>query len=352
MMLIGLGLAGLAAASSYSLTSRLVRASGRLGTLDRPSERSLHVEPVPRTGGLAILAGATVGFAISFGLARTVGGLAPVEAAGLGSVLGGVLAVAVVSYWSDAQDMSAAIRLVAHTIVGAITVWLAGLAVDAVTLPFLGSMSLGAAALPITVLAVVWMTNLYNFMDGMDGFAGGMTVIGFGCLGWLGWTGGHQTIAWLSVVVVGATAGFLAHNFPPASIFMGDVGSVSLGFLAGALSLMGIRDRLFDVWVPVLVFSPFVVDATVTLVRRLLRGERVWRPHREHYYQRLVLTGWGHRKTVLAEYALMLGCGTTALAYVRLSAPAQLFLLTVWVTVYCVLVCGVRAVEARSAGRR
>ena len=94
---------------------------------------------------------------------------------------------------------------------------------------------------------------------------------------------------------------------------MGDVGSSTLGLLAAAFSLWGARDGVFPFWVAILVFSPFIADASVTLVRRLLRGEKIWQAHKTHYYQKLVQAGWGHRKTVLVEYAIMIGCGITAL---------------------------------------
>ncbi|MBF0440174.1 MAG: hypothetical protein HQL93_13790, partial [Magnetococcales bacterium] len=115
-----------------------------------------------------------------------------------------------------------------------------------------------------------------------------------------------------ALILAAANAGFLVNNFPPAKIFMGDVGSVPMGFMAAALSLWALRDGLFDLWVPVLIFSPFIVDATVTVIKRTLLGEKFWMPHRSHYYQRLVLSGWSHQKTVLCEYILMVSCGLTA----------------------------------------
>jgi UDP-N-acetylmuramyl pentapeptide phosphotransferase/UDP-N-acetylglucosamine-1-phosphate transferase len=173
-------------------------------------------------------------------------------------------------------------------------------------------------------------------------------VVGYGFLAYLGWRGGHQLILLLSLLVASAAAGFLWYNVPPALIFMGDVGSVPLGFLAAALAMMGVHDGLFDIWVPLLIFSPFIVDATVTLVRRLLRGEKIWRAHREHYYQRLVLAGWGHRRTVLAEYTLMLACGISAMVYVQISEPWRMTILLGWMGVYMVLAWGVRWVEGHA----
>ena len=115
---------------------------------------------------------------------------------------------------------------------------------------------------------------------------------------------------------------------------------------------MGVHQKQFDLWVPVLVFSPFIVDATVTLLRRLLRGERVWRAHREHYYQRLVLAGWSHRKTVLAEYCLMLACGASAIIYTRTTERTRLLILILWVLIYSALAFCVRLTEQRNGRNR
>ncbi|MER2531219.1 MAG: glycosyltransferase family 4 protein [Candidatus Competibacter sp.] len=200
-------------------------------------------------------------------------------------------------------------------------------------------------AIPLTLLFVIWMINLYNFMDGMDGFAGGMAVIGFSTLAWLGWA--DSGFATFCMIVAAASAGFLVHNFPPAKIFLGDTGSTALGFLAAACSLWGAKDGLFPFWVAILVFSPFIVDATVTLLRRLLRREKVWEAHRTHYYQRLVLLGWGHRGTVLLEYALMLVCAGSAVLAVHLSPVGQGALLSGWALIYSLLMLAVGRLEQR-----
>jgi UDP-N-acetylmuramyl pentapeptide phosphotransferase/UDP-N-acetylglucosamine-1-phosphate transferase len=149
------------------------------------------------------------------------------------------------------------------------------------------------------------MINLYNFMDGSDGLAGGMALIGFTGYGIGAMLASDAPLATTCFVVAGAAAGFLIHNFHPARVFLGDAGSIPLGLLAGALGLLGHTRGHWPAWFPVLVFAPFVLDATVTLLRRLLRGERIWQAHRAHYYQRLVMSGFGHRRTALAEYMVM-----------------------------------------------
>jgi len=211
-----------------------------------------------------------------------------------------VLPVATVSFLDDVKSLPALLRLAVHSMAAFVLVS-GGLALP------------GMIGAVISWFAIVWMMNLFNFMDGIDGLAGGMAVFGFGFLGLAAWLSGYIEYAQLVWVVAASALGFVVPNLPPARIFMGDTGAVTLGMLAAAFSLWGVHDHIFSIWFPVLVFSPFIVDATVTLIQRALRREKVWQAHREHYYQRLVLLGWGQRKTLIGEYALMLGCGISAL---------------------------------------
>lgn len=278
---------------SAALAALLVSRFGRL-VLDRPNERSLHERPVPRTGGLALLGGAVV--SVAFG------------AAPLWLLLAVGYALAAVSFADDLHHLHTGARLAAHLIAAALIVWYVTAPIDALLAAFL-------------VLAVAWITNLYNFMDGSDGLAGGMALIGFGAYAAAAGMAADGPLLVLSLALAGAAAGFLCFNFPPARIFLGDVGSVPLGFFAAGAGIIGWRDDVWPLWFPLLVFAPFIGDATLTLLRRLIRRERVWRAHREHYYQRLVRLGAGHRGTALAAYALMLVCAAAAL-YARDQPPA------------------------------
>jgi len=278
---------------AWGLSFWMLSGCGRLAIMDHPNERSLHAHPVPRSGGIAILLAATAGWGW---LLVTHDMPAP-----LPWIMAAVVVVAAVSLLDDLYELPARIRLPVHML-AAILILLGGMALPWDWLGWI-----------ISLLGIVWMLNLYNFMDGMDGFAGGMTVAGFGFLGLAVWLTGSETYALYCWIISASALGFLCFNFPPARIFMGDAGSATLGLLAAGFSLWGIHDGLFPLWFPLLVFSPFWLDATITLIRRGLRGEKVWRAHRSHYYQRLVRMGWGHKKTVLAEYALILGCGVSAL---------------------------------------
>ncbi len=253
--------------------------------LDHPNERSLHARPVPRVGGIGIVAGVLLAFAL-------------VRAEPL--LAGLVAALAVVSYLDDRAHLPIVLRFGAH-------------AAAAVVFVLAATPDLHPVWQAVLALATMWITNLYNFMDGSDGLAGGMALFGFGAYALAAWLAGDAVFVIVAASIAAAAAAFLAFNFPPARVFMGDAGSIPLGFLSAALGILGWRAGHWPLWFPVLVFSPFIIDASLTLARRALRGERVWRAHRSHYYQRLVQLGWGHRNTALAEYALMAACGGLAL---------------------------------------
>ena len=255
--------------------------------------------------------------------------------------------ISIVSLMDDRRGLPIAVRFGVHLLAAALLVLGSWVVLPPTAISRIGSVEMGWIAAPFTGVCLVWMANLYNFMDGMDGFAGGMTVIGCGLLGYLGWEAHHPVISVIATLQSAAAMGFLVHNFPPAKIFMGDVGSVSTGFLAATLIVLGCRDGVFDLWVPLIVFSPFILDATVTLIRRALHHEKVWEAHRDHYYQRLVLSGWGHRRTVLAEYGVMALCGGLALVYQYASEEWRLIVLGVWGMVFLSLAFAVRSVGQR-----
>lgn len=291
--------------------SWLLRGRMRELAMDRPNERSLHARPIPRTGGLAIMAGVVAGCVLVPSL--------PWAALLLALTLG------LLSFADDLRSLPISVRFAAQLA-----------AAGVFTLLHLAPLPHVLWAVPV-VLGIVWVSNLYNFMDGSDGLAGGMAVIGFGCLALAAVKGGDLGIATLCAVLAAAALGFLVHNFPPARVFMGDAGSVPLGFLAATLGYLGWGRGLWPAWFPVLVFSPFVVDASVTLVKRALRGERFWQAHKQHYYQRMVQIGLGHTRTALIQYALMLATGGSALVALQLQERNQWLLVAAWAAGYALL---------------
>jgi UDP-GlcNAc:undecaprenyl-phosphate GlcNAc-1-phosphate transferase len=303
----------LAGIVSASITRVLV--STRDLPLDTPNERSLHTVALPRTGGIAIGIGIA---AAAWWLHASLALLIPA----------GLLAIA--SYLDDHHPLPAAIRLAMHLLAAAVFLWWNGAS--------------ATGAMLVLLLAIGWMTNLFNFMDGSDGLAGGMAVIGFSAYGLASWMGGSLEFGLLAWSIAAAGAGFLMFNFHPAKIFMGDVGSIPLGFLAGSLGVAGWFQNLWPLWFPLVVFAPFIVDTSITLVRRFLRGERIWEAHRKHYYQRLILAGWSHRKTAVSEYAFMLMCSGAAMLCLLASPVVQVLVMGSLAAAFAV---AMRAIDLR-----
>lgn len=282
--------------------------------LDTPNQRSLHTKLTPRIGGLAIMAGVLVSW------------LAILE-----------LSSAISWYWilfptilmltsliDDICQLSAKWRLLIQ-----LTVSVAVLIVMLPHQPWW--------LVALLTLSITWMTNLFNFMDGSDGLAGGMGLFGFSAYAIAAFLIGDMHLALMNTVIAAACFAFLLFNFHPAKIFMGDSGSIPLGFLAGAIGVYGYFYGLWPIWFPLLVFSPFVIDATVTLIKRQIIGEKIWQAHRSHYYQRLVQMGWGHRKTALVEYVLMMAVALNAIFLLHQNDTIIFFVITLCLIVYFIL---------------
>lgn len=264
-------------------TRLLVGVLGRRAVLDRPNERSSHVVPVPRGGGIAVVAAAAAAWlwlALAGDTADLLPWLLPLAAA---------LALAAVSFADDLRGLGAGLRLGVQAVAVAAGLW----ALD-------GRGALAALAppwidLPLTALGWLWFLNLYNFMDGIDGITGTETVsIGVGLAG-LALAGlAPAGLAGPALVLAAAAAGFLVWNWHPARIFLGDVGSVPLGYLLGFLLVMLAGSGAVGLVAALLLPLVYLVDATVTLTRRVLRGESPAQAHREHVYQRAVIAGASH----------------------------------------------------------
>lgn len=277
-------------AALVTMLLTLILMVGKTGQLvqDVPNERSLHQTPVPRVGGLGMMAGILAAWAL-------------MPSALYWWVVLPMLVLVAISWVDDLRSLPVRIRLTGQIAAALIVIFGSGLGWQ---YPIL---------IPIMLLGIVWMTNLYNFMDGSDGLAGGMTFFGFTTYGIAALIGGGEAQAMLNFSIGAAALGFLYYNFYPAKIFMGDSGSIPLGFLAAVMGIIGWQQSLWPLWFPLIVFAPFILDATVTLAKRSVRGAKVTEAHREHYYQRLVQLGFGHRNVAVAEYFLMLIAGAFAI---------------------------------------
>ncbi|HEY1952400.1 MAG TPA: glycosyltransferase family 4 protein [Gemmatimonadaceae bacterium] len=273
--------------------------------LDQPNERSSHVNATPRGGGIA-LAAVTLGFII----VTLIAGIIPGRIGGSMLVAGAMIAG--IGWLDDHRHVGAGWRALVHFAAAIIVVTaidgMRDLRVGA------GSAHLGIVGSIVAVLTIVWLINLYNFMDGIDGIAG-VNAITVGLSGGLLlYLAGDATLSAIALVTAAAAAGFLVWNWPPAKIFMGDVGSGFLGFIFGALAVTSEARHSVPLIVWALLLGVFLVDSTVTLIRRISRGEKWYSAHRSHAYQRLVHGGSSHARVTGSVAALNVGLLALALA--------------------------------------
>ena len=288
------------AASLWGTRATIPYAMAR-GVLDVPNDRSLHRNPTPRGGGMPLVVIWTVVLAWLGATSRLSGHLV--------MVLAGAVPIALVGWVDDHRSLPRSVRFCAQMLCAAWAVaWLGGmpqLVLGTVVVP------LGAFGAVLATLFLVWVTNLYNFMDGSDGLAGVQAGLGGSFAAVIFLSNGLEGLGLGAAALSVGALGFLWSNWPPARIFLGDVGSNLLGFAFGALVLAGERSAGLGL-VLVLPFLVFGVDATVTLLRRLLSGRRLVEAHCSHAYQRLIKIGWSHVTVALSLGGMILILGPLA----------------------------------------
>lgn len=283
-----------------------------------PNERSSHTLPTPSGGGLAITAISLAGWFCYSLLHQTV------TTAQLAILVGGIL-IALISWLDDLYTMPTLVRLGIHSLAGLIAIGGIGWW-RALQLPMLPLLHLGWFGPLLTLFWIVSLTNAYNFMDGIDGIAGSQAVVAG--LGWviLGWLSQQPLVMSLGLLVAATSFGFLQHNWSPARIFMGDVGSAFLGYTFATLTILASQTNSSLVLAGFLLLWPFVFDTTFTLIRRWRNGENIFAAHRSHLYQRLVIAGYSHRTVTTLYLALALVGSLLALAWHSGSATSSLLI--------------------------
>jgi len=291
------------------------RVAERQRILDVPNHRSLHRVPTPRGGGVLIpivIVGALL--ASDEAWQRWC-------ASGVWLLTASVLAIAAVSLWDDLSSAPTWLKLVIHVATAGVAIAVIGYP-STLPVPILGTVDVGIVGLPLALLWLVGLTNAYNFMDGIDGLAGMQAAVAGA--GWMliGSLAGVPLLGLLGSLILGAALGFLVHNWSPARVFMGDVGSASLGFVFAVMTLIGGTSDVSLLATGALLVWPFVFDTGLTLCRRLVHREPVFTAHRTHLYQRLVVAGYNHRSVSIA-YAGLAAVGVAcAVLIARDGAPA------------------------------
>lgn len=312
------------------LTPLIIRLSHRYKWYDRPNKRKIHKGLIPRLGGIGIfLTVLLIGIGVSFLLPR---GQNFFETRYL-YLLGGFTLIHLAGLFDDLKNMRALIKLLMQVAAASIVV-AGGFLIDSFTLPYIGRISLGIIAYPITIAWIVGLTNAINLVDGMDGLAGGITGFAIFSMGVIAVLQGVPTTALLAMVMFGSVAGFLVFNFPPAKIFMGDSGSLFLGFSLAVLPLMGISKTaaVGTLIIPITLLTIPIIDILSAIIRRIRQGRSIFSADMEHIHHKLLDMGLAERKILLFIYSFSLYLGIVAVTSVILPKETNVYLIIiVWI---------------------
>ena len=296
---------------SFLLTWAIIGFSRRRKLLDLPNDRSSHRIPKPRLGGVAIVAAFYVTVATLYAVGRDP---FPAGRSAAGFLAGGGL-LALMGIVDDIYHLDARLKLLLQVVAASLAV-ASGAVLGELRLPLIGVLELGWIAIPVTLLWIVAIINFYNFIDGLDGLAAGVGMIAAFFLVLIGTVSVSSPLAMVYLALAGSCLGFLRYNFPPARIFMGDTGSTFLGYSFAVLAVIGTGTGV-PVFVTVLLLAAVIGDAALTLVKRIVARERIFIPHRTHYYQRLTSVGFSHKQITLLEYLVTVLLGVSALFIFR-----------------------------------
>lgn len=279
---------------SMAMIPPLARVAPRLGLIDVPNGRKVHAHPIPRIGGIAIIAGLII--ACLFWV--------PVDGWVAGYLLGAVV-IAVFGLWDDRADLDYRLKFIGQFAAATIAVVIGGIQVT--ELPLIDSWVLPPVlAVPLTIVILVAITNAINLTDGLDGLAGGTTLIAVGCVGLLAHLAGDRTVAIISVSLIGALLGFLRYNSYPARVFLGDTGSQFLGFSACVLAIVLTQKSAtaLSPALPLLLLGLPVLDTTMVMTQRIAEGHSPFKPDRNHIHHRLLALGLDHYEVVVVIYGV------------------------------------------------
>lgn len=312
--------------SALIITPFIIWLALKIGVVDHPDERKVHTRLMPRLGGLAIFLAIVVGYFVS--------GLYHEQ---MNSIILGLIVIVGLGVVDDMYGLTARFKFLVEIGVACIIVFGSGLVIHFVTLPYFGKIELGFFGYILTIVWIVGITNAINLIDGLDGLSAGVSAIVLSTIGVLAFFGGKIMILTMVVVSVAAILGFLVYNFYPAKIFMGDTGSLLLGYLIAVISLLGLYKSvtLFSFIVPIMILGVPIFDTLFAIIRRAVNRKPISAPDKSHIHHRLLALGFEHRTTVILIYifsfmfsasALLLSGSSTLLGSFVLIVAIILFL--------------------------
>lgn len=293
-----------ALAVAYFLTPRIIEVAVKAGAMDAPDARKVHTKPIPRMGGLAIYAGFVLAVLASMHVSREIFGL----------LMGGTV-ILIVGIIDDLRQLSAKTKLLGQIAAASVLIFF-DIRIDWITNPFGEMVYVDFLSVPLTILWVVGLTNTVNLIDGLDGLAAGVSTIASVTILLVALQQDFWIVAILTAALAGSALGFLQYNFNPAKIFMGDTGSMFLGYMLAAISVIGAVKSAATIAliVPIVALGLPIMDTAFAIIRRYMSGRPIFKPDRGHLHHRLLEMGFSQKQAVLLMYVIS-GClGLSAIA--------------------------------------
>lgn len=305
------------------LTPLVKRLAFRIGAVDAPNYRKVHARIMPRLGGLAIYGA----FMIAFLFLKETTGL---ERDYVYAILIAATIIVITGIIDDMREISAKAKMLGQLVAACIIVFVGGIQINEINLPFGGDLEFGWLSIPITILWIVGITNAINLIDGLDGLAAGVSTIALITLAGMAMIMGNGIAIAMASILAAATIGFLFFNFHPAKIFMGDTGALFLGFMIAVLSLLGFKNVTFiSLVIPVIILGVPISDTFFAIVRRLRNKQKWSDPDKSHLHHRLLDLGFSHRQTVLVIYVLAAMFGLVAVIFSMSTQWGAILIITV-----------------------
>lgn len=311
----------IALTAAYSLTPAVKLLASRSGALDKPDKRKIHKKTLPLLGGVAIYAGFCLAVLLTLGVRNLQ----------LRGILIGATLIVLLGVIDDFRPMSAKLKLLGQVLIAAVVVIPYGVRIEWLTNPMRGMVYLGRFGIPLTILWFVAVMNTVNLSDGLDGLAAGISSIAAATLFLIAWKAGQMQVLVLTAALTGGALGFLRYNFNPAKIFMGDSGSMFLGFVLAAVAVQGAMKSAATIAlaVPILALGVPVFDTSFAIVRRFRNGRPICEADSDHLHHRLLQMGLNQKQAVLLMYVISMYLGFAAYILSELDGTAATLVLAV-----------------------
>ncbi|MDF0726057.1 MraY family glycosyltransferase [Cytobacillus sp. S13-E01] len=304
--------------TSILVTPLVKKLAIKIGATDKPNQRKVHQKVMPRLGGLAIYISFVVGLLVT----------RPNDSDALPIIIGSLIII-ITGILDDMFELSAKIKL-GGQLLAAFVVVLGGVQVEFINLPFGGQLEFGYFSIPLTILWIVGITNAINLIDGLDGLAAGVSSIALITISGMAILKGDVFVVTMGLILLGSTVGFLAYNFHPAKIFMGDTGALFLGYMIAVLSLLGFKNiTVISLIVPVIILGVPISDTFFAIIRRIVNKQPLSAPDKSHLHHCLLNLGYSHRQTVLMIYGMSAIFGLAAIIFTLTTMWGSLLVITI-----------------------